>query len=239
MTHSAAVGRVSARRSEVGSIRRAYSGAAVGARLHVAARAATCPLAALEALVPDHGDVLDLGCGHGLLSILMALSAPHRCVWGVDVDPGKIAVARAAARHLGLADRVRFDVVDPGWSPAPRSVGALVVVDVLYLLDDRRRDELIAASVLAVGHGTVVIKEMADRPRWKRALTAAQEHVSVHALGITSGDRVALPREADLVGPLVRLGAAVRTVDLSRGRPHPHLAIVARCDARGYAADRP
>lgn len=52
-------------------------------------------------------DVLDLGCGTGILAIGAALLGADGVV-GVDVDEGAIAVARQSATRLGVG--VRFEV---------------------------------------------------------------------------------------------------------------------------------
>jgi len=67
---------------------------------------------AIEAEVPRRGRVLDLGCGHGLFSLLLAATSPERQVTGVDVDGDKLGLARRAAEALGL-DNVRFRRVEP------------------------------------------------------------------------------------------------------------------------------
>ncbi len=41
-------------------------------RVHLALRWAMAPLPRIAALVPEEGVVLDLGCGHGLVSLLRA-----------------------------------------------------------------------------------------------------------------------------------------------------------------------
>ncbi len=79
----------------------------------------------------------------------------------------------------------------------------------------------------AAANGTVVVKEMADAPRWKRALLRRQEQLSVDVARITAGDTVRLHSEAELCAPLLASGARLRMVDLARHRPHPHMAIVA------------
>src|SRR6266704_2405724 len=35
---------------------------------------------------PTLGDLLDLGCGYGLIALTLALRHPDRMVWGVDVN---------------------------------------------------------------------------------------------------------------------------------------------------------
>jgi SAM-dependent methyltransferase len=56
--------------------------------------------------------VLDVGCGHGASTILMAQAFPASRFVGVDVHAESIATARARARDAGVDARVRFEVAD-------------------------------------------------------------------------------------------------------------------------------
>ena len=57
-------------------------------------------------------DVLyDLGCGDGRIVITAAKERGARGV-GIDIDPERIAEARAAAREAGVTDQVQFRVGD-------------------------------------------------------------------------------------------------------------------------------
>ena len=58
------------------------------------------------------GRILDIGCGLGWSSFLMARHYPRVTVDGVDLDEASIASARATAEQEGLADRVAFEVRD-------------------------------------------------------------------------------------------------------------------------------
>lgn len=53
--------------------------------------------------------VADVGCGHGLSTILMAQAYPNSSFIGYDFHPGSIAAASAHARAHGLTN-VRFEV---------------------------------------------------------------------------------------------------------------------------------
>jgi 2-polyprenyl-3-methyl-5-hydroxy-6-metoxy-1,4-benzoquinol methylase len=207
---------------------RAYDDAGLTTRWHVRIRAATCPMAELDALVPASGRVLDIGCGHGLGAIRMALARPQRTILGVDVDDSKISIARRAAQHAGVADRVRFEHVPESWQPTADVVDTIVIVDVLYLLEPAARRRLLAASILACGpRGCVVVKEMAPRPHWKSCLAWAQEIVSVHITRITAGSSVHRVDLEEVTAALVAAGSDVRQIDLSAGRVHPHVTVVA------------
>ncbi|HEU4461287.1 MAG TPA: peptide chain release factor N(5)-glutamine methyltransferase [Solirubrobacterales bacterium] len=54
------------------------------------------------------GRVLDVGAGSGAIALAVADELPECEVTATDTSPGALAVARANAERLGLADRVRF-----------------------------------------------------------------------------------------------------------------------------------
>lgn len=80
---------------------------------------------------PDHGHLLDLGCGAGPIALTMALRSPNACVWAVDVNQRARQLCSANALDLELAnlrvaapdevpDDVRFEAI---WSNPPIRVG--------------------------------------------------------------------------------------------------------------------
>jgi 2-polyprenyl-3-methyl-5-hydroxy-6-metoxy-1,4-benzoquinol methylase len=196
----------------------------------VALRWATAPFGPLDALVPAAGRILDWGCGHGLGALHLAAAGPDREVVGVDIDDAKLAVARRAAEGAGLAARVRFERVEADAVPEGRW-DAVVIDDVLYLLDPAHQRALVRAAAAAVAPGgALVVKDMARTPRWKDVLTRAQERVVVGALGITaSADGLhRSPLPDDVVRWAGEGGLVARVVRLDRGYHVPHVAIVGR-----------
>jgi SAM-dependent methyltransferase len=202
-------------------------------RAHVRLRAASVPLRAVEEVLPSAGSILDVGCGHGLLTLVAALRCPQRTFLGVDVDEGKVLAARAAARRLDVGDRVTFEVVPPTWLPEGRFDG-LVAVDVLYLLGIRRATELLGAMgrAAAVG-GTVAVKEMADGPAWKVRLDRGQELVATRLARYTMGETSELVPLDAVRGALADAGVAAEVRRLDHGRLHPHALVVGRRRASG------
>lgn len=59
---------------------------------------------------PTRGTALELACGRGRGAVWLAGRGLD--VWGVDVSPAAIELARDLAARSGVADRCRFDVVD-------------------------------------------------------------------------------------------------------------------------------
>ena len=205
---------------------RAYRNAPTGDRLHVLLRWFTCPFPPIVDALPSAGRVLEVGCGHGLFSGYLARRSPGLQVHGVDIDADKIAVARASASLAG--GRLDFAVGDSGSVP-DGPWDAVVLVDVLYLLDEAGQRALLdsCAAVLAPG-GVLVVKDMATRPRWKARWNAAQEALSVRVLKITAGSPEFVFTDPDERARwLVAAGLRdVRARRLDRGRLHPHHLLV-------------
>ena len=77
-------------------------------------------------------EVLDLGCGYGVIGLAVAVAVPEARVTAVDVNERALMLARENAEQMGVADRFRAlnpDQVDPGatydeiWSNPPIRVG--------------------------------------------------------------------------------------------------------------------
>jgi SAM-dependent methyltransferase len=64
----------------------------------------------VEAKLQAGAHVLDVGCGHGSSTILMATAYPNSRFTGIDYHEGSIATATQRASEAGLGDRVRFEV---------------------------------------------------------------------------------------------------------------------------------
>jgi SAM-dependent methyltransferase len=62
--------------------------------------------------LPKNARVLELACGHGVLSLLAAEDRPDLEIEGSDISPPAIAVANRLLAVSGLASRVRFEVKD-------------------------------------------------------------------------------------------------------------------------------
>lgn len=200
-------------------------------RLHTAVRWWTCPFPAVEAAVPRTGRILEVGCGHGLLSLYLALTAAGRRVVGVDVDGAKVEEARAAAGRLEPREvsEVGFTAVPPGWLP-DGPADAVVIADVLYLLapEDQRRLLQRCAGCVVPG-GRLVVKETAMEPAWKFRWNSIQETLSTRVLRITaSGDGLHFVPPATMAGWLAGSGMEITSRAIDRGYPWPHHLLVGR-----------
>jgi 2-polyprenyl-3-methyl-5-hydroxy-6-metoxy-1,4-benzoquinol methylase len=205
-------------------VRALYQRAPLTDRAHVTVRWATCPFPAVAAQMPASGRILEVGCGHGLLSLYLALESPDREVVGVDVDEDKLDAARAAAAGAGLA--ATFEVVAGADLPAGPWAG-IAIVDVLYLLSaDDQRSLLRSCGRMLLSGGVLAVKEMALAPRWKATWNRLQETAAVKLLGITEGEDLTFLAPADMAAAMADGGLTVRDRPIHRGYPHPHHLLV-------------
>ncbi|WP_255442789.1 bifunctional 2-polyprenyl-6-hydroxyphenol methylase/3-demethylubiquinol 3-O-methyltransferase UbiG [Corallococcus sp. Z5C101001] len=201
-----------------------YAGLPASERFHVHARASSAPLLEVASRLP-RGTVADIGCGHGLLSALLAVSGPERRVLGVDLDERKVRWARQALAGL---PNLTLDVgsVEQLALAHPGTLDAVVVCDVLYLLPEARWPGFLQSvrGLLRPG-GRFLLKEVEGDGSWKHAKALAQEWVMVSLLGRTkaSGGMV-LKSRVDGERLLRDAGFEVReVVGLGAGYTTPHL----------------
>jgi 16S rRNA G1207 methylase RsmC len=119
--------------------------------------------------LPASGTLVDLGCGWGPLTLVMALSVPDAEVWGIDVNPRALELTQLNAARLGL-DNVRVGLPDEAaalkpdviWSNPPIRVGKPVLHAML-------RDWL--GRLSGTGHADLVVQRHLGADSLQRWLT--------------------------------------------------------------------
>lgn len=203
-------------------------------RLFVRARLLLSDLDRLERYVPTQGRVLDLGCGHGLVANILALTGPGRQVLGVDLDPAKIA---AAQQTVGGRDNIRFTIGDAAALPAG-PFQAVTIADVLYTIPPATQQAILRqiAAVLEPG-GVLVWKTQVRHPRWKYAITYGQEWLMTRLGPTLSSGLHFLDREESLAA-LREAGLRPAIIPLPSIRPYTDLLLLGYRQA-DPAADKP
>jgi len=163
---------------------RLYSEQGFLSRFHIIMRHLLSPLELVEARVPEAGNILDLGCGHGLFTNYMALKAPSRNILGVDPAPEKIEIARKTEAGVPNVSYLLGSIEDVS---KDKPFDAITIVDVLYLLPEMKQKEILDTCYrLLADSGILVLKAQDTKPRWRYLWMRIQESVMV-GMGLTHG----------------------------------------------------
>jgi SAM-dependent methyltransferase len=114
----------------------------------------------VDATLRGGGSLLDVGCGWGVASIVIAQAWPQARVTGIDIDDASIAHARKRAAEAGVASHITFDVADStAMSGGPYDV--VLFTDSLHDMGDPVAAISEAKRVLAPDGVVVVVEPLA------------------------------------------------------------------------------
>jgi release factor glutamine methyltransferase len=110
--------------------------------------------------------IADVGTGSGAIAVALAAEKPNVEIWATDTSADAVALARANAERLGVADRVHVlqgDLLEP----LPAAVD-LIVANLPYLPEsehDPRYDDEPEEAVYAPGDGLGPYRRLLDACR--------------------------------------------------------------------------
>lgn len=142
-----------------------YAGCPLGMRLLAYARTWICPFKKVLAYAPPRGKFVEIGCGTGIASNLLALDGPERSVAGYDLNARVIA---AANRTVGDRVNIEFAAADVREAVGRGSTDVVVAVDLFHHLSIDVQTAVVADIYrwLKPG-GVLLLKDLEERPRWK------------------------------------------------------------------------
>jgi cyclopropane fatty-acyl-phospholipid synthase-like methyltransferase len=174
--------------------------------------------------LPPTGRVLDLGCGFGLFSLYYASVYPGLLIEGFDLNPRRIALARAAALKLGLGN-VRYEVGNVMDFRGGRLFDAAYMLDIVHHIPPEAVHPLLEqmANALPPG-GRLLVKDVERRPSYKRWFTHALDWL------MDPGSPVRYWAGEELQGLLEEVGFTVYRHLMVDVLPYPHILYV--CERR-------
>jgi uncharacterized protein (DUF2062 family)/SAM-dependent methyltransferase len=188
---------------------------------------------ALCARIPEGVQVVDLGCGLGMLGIALAELPGGRRTLGIDWDAEKIEAGKLAAREL-LPDTVTL-LRDDVRAAALPSCDVITLIDVLHYYDPATQSAILsrAAAALRPG-GFLYIRETDPERAGGARLTRWFERLMVR-FGWNRGPKVHYRPIPELHEELMALGFTTEQVEVA-GATHPGNVLLSGRKATSSAA---
>lgn len=142
---------------------KAYSRAGFFTRLLIRFRPYICPFHGLVPFVPENGVVLEVGCGAGMMTVLLANLGRIKKAVGFDVSQKAVDTAKKAApggcelsfRRLAAGERWPQDGFD-----------TVVCIDVLHHVP-RREQRTFIKNLSGIRPGRrIIFKDVSPKPFW-------------------------------------------------------------------------
>ena len=178
------------------------------------------------------GEVGDIGCGRGQLSILLLEAKAATRASGFDWDDAKVEEATRAAASFGEAEALAGTFSEGDLrSHEMAECDTALLLDVLHYLTIDEQDVLLA-RVATSTRRTIFVRELDPDRGWRSAVTRFQERVTTR-LGVNHGARVLLRPISGIESILEKNGFDVSVAPCWAGTPFSNVLITARRRASG------
>jgi uncharacterized protein len=163
-----------------------YSAVTLFERVFIHLRLMSCPFAELIYHIPSQGALLDVGCGFGLLPLLLVSKNPRRVVMGIDPDRRRIEMANLTTKKYPYLT-FKNTSIEKLAALKKRTFPIITIIDVLYLLPEHEKEKMIqSARSLLSSNGQLFIKINDKSRTWRYLFTWLQEKLVVQLLKKTT-----------------------------------------------------
>ena len=110
-------------------------------------------------LVPQEGNILDIGCGYGFMAYMLYFAAEKRTITGIDYDEEKIETANHCFSKTADINFIHADVLDFNFE----KYDAIILADILHYLHHDKQKQLIEKCIYHLNEGGIVIIRDGDK----------------------------------------------------------------------------
>lgn len=149
-----------------------YADVSLLRRWRMTLRPRICPFDRIVSLVPPASQVLDIGCGQGLLLGFLAARRRLRNGVGVDVDRGAILAAREMSRSPLVArskSKLTFFTLEDFRSQNRKRFSVVTAIDIFHHVPVPEREGLLREIAAWIEPGGLLLyKDVAQKPFWRK-----------------------------------------------------------------------
>lgn len=113
-----------------------------------------------DSILPDAGQITDIGCGMGQVDFMLSMYKPERRILGIDYDDEKITVAKNCWLNKCLGG-LSFRCEDASQAELPES-DAFIISDMMHYLSAEKQQELIQRCASALKSGGLILVRDSD-----------------------------------------------------------------------------
>lgn len=115
------------------------------------------PFELIESYLPKNGKIIDIGCGEGIMSTLLAVSSKRRTVLGLDVNADKIKFAKSVSKNIPNLEFIIENVLKKNNLKAD----GFILSDFLHHIPKNHQKPLLKKIASMLNEkGTIIIKEI-------------------------------------------------------------------------------
>ena len=182
-------------------------------KMYTKLRLILAPMIQMIQYIPEKGDILDLGCGNGIVANILSIGTPERKVYGVDLSSDRIEAAKRISQDNPNLQFVAGDVNTVSFE----RFDIVTLIDLLHHMPYREQDALLNKIYNKLNEGDLlIIKDLEKSPCWKYIFHYIQDSLSYR-------ERLYFRSAVEMEGILGKAGFQVETVSLADGYPHPHV----------------
>lgn len=188
-------------------------------RVYASLRAVILPIHDIEQFLPDHGKILDVGCGYGLTTAYFALKHPERKVYGYELSEKRISVAKEIFHDLSNVEFVVKNLIED----TNLKYDVILAIDLLHHINDNEKEAFLKTCGSRLEYdGILLIKDIDKTPLYKYLFNYAHDEI------MTGFDRLHFCSAQDLETMLNRNGFIIINKVVLKSIFYPHVMLVCK-----------
>jgi SAM-dependent methyltransferase len=178
----------------------------------------------IESYVPRSGEILDLGCGFGMLTAYLALSSSPRRVKGIDIAERRLKAARFVTSNLS---NVTIEYGNFLKTPFQES-DCILLIDALHYFPVGVQNELLRKCHGFLRPGGSLLLRGPDKDKTCRYLITKLHETFMTRSGFTKGETLCFRGFVELRSYLEGIGFVVNALPMWRRTPFADTLLVCK-----------